>query len=114
MRDRIYIFVPRILGTPAGARLMPSGRMGAQCAHAAAKLAKKFKNVENMTTLVMEVPSFVNLQYVQEHLKRLRIGYIEQLDSFEPFFDWQALQAIITEPISKRKAQNLELYDLWK
>ena len=114
MRDRIYIFVPRILGTPAGPRLMPPGRMGAQCAHAAAKLARKFKNVENMTTLIMEVPSFANLQYVQERLRRLRIGYIEQLDSFEPFFDWQVLQAIITEPISKRKAQSLELYDLWK
>lgn len=107
-KDRIYIFVPRVLPGP---RIMPPGRMGAQCAHAAAKLARHFEGVEYMTTLVLEIPSFEHLARVRDDLKQARISYISQRDTFETVY---TVQAIITEPITKRKAQKFEKYELWK
>jgi diphthamide synthase subunit DPH2 len=92
---------------------MPAGRMGAQCAHAAAKLAKEFKDVDNKVTLILEVSHDAQLEFVRLVLKKHHIRFIEQRDDFPPYFDWQAVQAIITEPISKRHAKCLDLFKLW-
>lgn len=87
--------------------------MGAQCAHALGKLAREFKNVELMVTLVMEVPHSACLTIVEQHLKQRKIGFLEQWDDFPPEITRLILQAVVTEPISRQKARCLEKYRLW-
>lgn len=93
---------------------MPAGRMGAQCAHVAAKLAKKFPNVGHMTTLVLQVRDSKYLERTVKYwLKFWNINFIEQYDNL-PNNPKMRLQAIATVPITKTQAQRLWFFDLWQ
>lgn len=114
MRDRIYIFVPRVLKLSDGVIAMPPGRMGAQCAHIAAAMAKKFKGLDRMTTLILQIRNQDEFPSVKRMLKREKIRFFEQRDNFEPYESKMILQAIATEPITKDQSFAMTLFDLWK
>ena len=111
--DRIYIFIPRYIDLPKSRYKMPAGRLGAQCAHVAAKLAKKFHNVDKMTTLIMEGYSIERLELIRDSLKLLKIKFVEQYDNL-PKHPKMRLQAIATVPITKKQSQAFRNLVLWQ
>lgn len=114
--SRIYIFVPLYLTVSSQHPhyyKMPAGRMGAQCAHAVAKLIDRgYKGVGNMITLVMEVEDSKALRKKRDHLRRHGIEFVNQFDTL-PGMRGKWLQAVITAPISKEKSVVLNGCTLW-
>lgn len=110
---KVYIFVPRYLHTGGRPMRMPSGRMGAQCAHAAAKMAVKYPKIGDITTLIMEVKNSRELYDTATYLFDSRIPFRWQLDNLPNRTNFIA-QALITEPLSLEKAAKLRHYKLWK
>lgn len=110
---KVYIFVPRYLHTGGRPMRMSSGRVGAQCAHAAAKMAAKYPKIGEITTLIMEVENSRELYDTATYLLDSRIPFRQQLDNLPNHTNFIA-QALITAPLNPKKAAKLRHYKLWK
>lgn len=111
--NRIYIFVPRILETSRGKVKMSNGRAAAQCAHIAAKLVEAgYKDVSKMTTMVMAASGINHLVQIEKALNLFKIVHFYQFDTLgddEEIF----LQAIATEPVTKKQSEIFQFCELW-
>lgn len=86
--------------------------MAAQCAHVSAKLARRFPDIENMTTLVMRVKNSKELMWVYFHLSSCQIGQVLQYDNLSGA-DARLLQAIATVPLTKKESLLFQEFELW-
>lgn len=111
--NRIYIFVPRTLETARGKVKMPNGRAAAQCAHVAAKLVEAgYKDISEMTTMVMAAASSQHLNQISKALELFGITGWLQFDNFGDDKE-ELLQAIATEPVTKKQSEIFQFCELW-
>lgn len=111
---RIYIVVPRIITDAEGKNVtMTCGRMGAQAAHAAGRLALFDKTrVDDIDTIVLEVANSEELEAMRVELVNASLDFIPYHDE-DKIFAGQVMTALAVFPIEKGSFEPLNRLRAW-
>lgn len=92
---------------------MPNGRAAAQCAHIAAAMVQSgYKNIAQMTTIILAAASSGHLEQIKKILTRFKLKHHFQYDTFEDD-DNLLLQAIAVGPLTKKQSEVFQFSELW-